>query len=347
MSHDLSRNRDGKYEMMCVGEKPWHRLGTVLKLPPATAAEAIKAAHLTWRVEKKQLYIGEEGRPFPREVAIVREDRWSLGEEESIFGEVSEDYEPLQNVDAFQFFDPMIKKREALYESAGALYQGKCVWVMAKLSNDMEVVAGDLVERYLLLTHRHDGTGAIQVKFTPVRVVCQNTLNQALSEGPSFRVAHTKSMYARLNKAAEALSRVLAQSKKVEEGFSKMAEVKLNTDRLQKYLLAVFPEPLAGEDRKLYERAKARMQRNRDRSQELWESGRGNELPKVRGTLWAAYNGVAEYADYGLTSARDSKWLNGVWFGESYRIKTLAFDAAMQMVRTDANVVPAAQIVTQ
>jgi len=332
--------------MMCVGEKPWHRLGTVLEQPPATAVEAITAAHLTWRVEKKQLYVGEEGRPFSGEFAIVREDRWKVGEEEAIFGQVSEDYEPLQNINAFRFFDPMIEKGEAFYESAGALYQGKCVWVMAKLSRDMQVVTDDVVERYLLLTHRHDGTGAIQVKFTPVRVVCQNTLNQALSEGPSFRVAHTKSMYARLDKAAEALAHVLAQSRKVEDAFTGMAEVKLNTDRFEKYLQAVFPDPVKGEDRKLYKRNKARMQRNRDRSRQLWETGRGNELPKVRGTLWAAYNGVAEHADYGLTSARDSKWLDGVWFGESYRIKTVAFNAAMQIVK-NVGLASVSPVVTQ
>ena len=332
MPHALSLSPDNSYEMMCVGEKPWHRLGTVLRQPPATAAEAIAAAHLGWRVEKKQLYIGAEGRPFPREFAMVREDRWERGEEEAVFGQVGAEYEPLQNTDAFQFFDPMIKKREAFYESAGALYHGKCVWVMAKLREDVEVVAGDPVERYLLLTHRHDGTGSIQVKFTPVRVVCQNTLNQALSEGSSFRMVHTKSMYARLDKAAEALSRVLAQARQVGEAFSRMAAVDLNTDRLEEYLAIVFPQPTPSEDRASDHRAKARMQRNRDRSRELWETGRGNDLTNVRGTLWAAYNGVAEYADYGLTSARDSKWLDGVWFGESYRIKTQAFAAAMQMV---------------
>ena len=209
-----------------------------------------------------------------------------MGEEEAIFGQVSEEYEHLQNTDAFQFFDPMIQKREAIYESAGALYHGKCVWVMAKLSKDMEVVAGDAVERYLLLTHRHDGTGRIQVKFTPVRVVCQNTLNQALSEGPSFRVAHTKSMYARLNKAAEALSRVLAQSKRVEEVFSKMAEVQAQYRESRKVPAGSVSRARPIEDRKLYQRAKARMQRNRERSRELWEIGRGNELRNVRGTLW-------------------------------------------------------------
>ena len=69
-----------------------------------------------------------------------------------------------------------------------------------------------------------------------------------------------------------------------------------------------FPTPLRAKVANCMSANKARMQRNRDRSRQLWETGRGNELPNVRGTLWAAYNGVAEHADYGLTSARDSKW---------------------------------------
>jgi len=334
MPHGLSRNPDGSWEGMFVGEMPWHRLGTILEKTPGTAADAIKAAHLTWRVDKKQLYVGEEQRPFPGEFAIVREDRWKLGEEEAIFGQVSEDYEPLQNIDAFQFFDSMIEKEEACYESAGALYHGKCVWVMASLRKHFEVVKDDLIARYLLLTHRHDGTGAIQVKFTPVRVVCQNTLNQALSEGPSFRVAHTKSMHARLKKASDGLAAVLAQSRRVEAAFKEMAGVRLNTQSFEKYLQTVFPEPVPSDDAKQFERARARTQRNREASQRLWEGGLGNDRKGVQGTLWAAYNGVVQHADFGVTSARDSKWLDSVWFGESYRIKTRAFDAAVTIAQT-------------
>jgi len=167
MPHGLSRNPNGYWEGMFVGAMPWHRLGTVLKTPPATAADAIKLAHLTWRVEKKPLFVGEEHRAFPGEYAMVREDRWQMGEEEAIFGQVSEDYEPLQNIDAFEFFDKTIESKQATYESAGALYGGKCVWVMAKLREYSVIAADDLIARYLLLTHRHDGTGAIQVSSRP------------------------------------------------------------------------------------------------------------------------------------------------------------------------------------
>jgi phage/plasmid-like protein (TIGR03299 family) len=212
---------------------------------------------------------------------------------------------------------------------------------MARLPRDMEIVKDDAVARYLLLTHRHDGTGAIQVKFTPVRVVCQNTLNQALSEGPSFRVAHTKSMYARLDKAAEALVRVLEQSKRVEAAFISMAKIKLSTVKLERYLETVFPEPAPDTDHKRHQRALVLMRRNREQSKKLWETGCRNKLPEAQETLWAAYNGIAKHADYGTTKGRDSKWLESVWFGESYRIKTLAFDAAMQIVDQGKRMGPA------
>jgi phage/plasmid-like protein (TIGR03299 family) len=334
MSHEISQAPDGNWEGMFVGAMPWHGLGTVLKKPPATAADAILAAHMGWPVVKKQLYVGEgeEARAIPGEFAIVREDRWHLREEGAIFGQVSEDYEPLQNIEAFQFFDSLIKEKKACYESAGALFSGKCVWVMARLCRDVEVVKDDTVARYLLLTHRHDGTGAIQVKFTPVRVVCRNTLNQALSEGPSFRVAHRKSMYAQLAKASAALDAVLKQSEKVEAAFRRMAKLTLSTGSLTKYLEAVFPEPAQGDDAKRHEKAVAAIKRNRERSKVLWETGKGNDLPGAQGTLWAAYNGIAEHADYGLTSSRAGKWLESLWFGESYKIKSLAFNTAMRIV---------------
>jgi hypothetical protein len=111
MAHDLSRDEYGNVEMMYVGEMPWHKLGTNLKDPPATAEEAVKAAHLSWRVLKKQLYVGDEHRPLPGEYAIVREDRWQRNEEKAIFGTVKHDYQMLQNTEAFTFFDPINRKR--------------------------------------------------------------------------------------------------------------------------------------------------------------------------------------------------------------------------------------------
>ena len=103
MPHNISIDASSRAEMMYVGEMPWHALGTRLAEPP-TAEKAILAAHLDWRVVKKQLYVGDERRPLPGQYAIVRADRWARSED-SIFGIVGKSYTPLQNAEAFEFFD--------------------------------------------------------------------------------------------------------------------------------------------------------------------------------------------------------------------------------------------------
>ena len=124
--------------------------------PPKTAQEAIRAAHLEWGVLKQQLYIGDEHRPLSGRYAIVREDRW-VRNEDAILGTVGQGYTPLQNSDAFRFFDPVVKTGEAFYESAGALNKGERVWVMAKLRDDLEITHNDRIACYLLLVIRMMG----------------------------------------------------------------------------------------------------------------------------------------------------------------------------------------------
>lgn len=334
MSHELSIDPSGKAEMMYVGQMPWHGLGTQLEEPP-TAAEAIRAAHLDWRVVKKQLYIGDEHRPLPGQYAVVREDRWSFNEE-SVLGTVGQGYTPLQNADAFKFFDPIVATGEAFYESAGALRNGQRVWVMARLKEDFKVTEEDTIARYLLLSNTHDGTGSVQLKFTPVRVVCQNTLSQALGQGPSIRVAHTLAMESRLEDAAEeALDTIQQHFSEIGVHFRKMVTFRMSEERLDAYLKSVFPDPLRGKDEKQYRRALAQAQKDRRGSLRLYGEGMGNDLNGVPGTLWAAYNGVTEYLDFHRAAFGDSKWLESIWFGDSNRIKERALDEALSITRAN------------
>jgi phage/plasmid-like protein (TIGR03299 family) len=334
MSHELSIDPNGKAEMMYVGKMPWHGLGAQLEEPP-TAAKAIQAAHLEWKVVKKQLYIGEEHRPLPGQYAIVREDRWSSNEE-SVMGTVGRGYSPLQNIDAFRFFDPIVETGKAFYESAGALKNGQRVWVMARLKEDFAVTKEDTIARYLLLSNTHDGTGSVQVKFTPVRVVCQNTLSQALGQGPSIRVAHTLAMESRLKNAAEeALDTIQRHFDQIGVQFRKMATFEMSERHLDAYLRSAFPDPLRGKDERLHRRALAQTQKDRRESLRLYCEGMGNDLEGVRGTLWAAYNGVTEYLDFHRTAYGDGKWLENIWFGESSRIKERALEKALSMARVN------------
>ncbi len=148
----------------------------------------IQAAGLGWQVEKRPARgyppIKRRGKPdtFARH-EIVRLPRPGTEEQEVVLGMVTDRYEPLQNVDAFSFFDPIVHQKAATFETAGALGVGERVWVLAKMPEVIEVVRGGDCEKYLLLSNTHTGQGSVIVKFTAVRVVCQNTLLLSLQDG--------------------------------------------------------------------------------------------------------------------------------------------------------------------
>src|SRR6476646_208313 len=161
MAHALFQDR-----MAYVGETPWHGLG---KKVPATvnASEMICAANLNWSVDKLPApgarLLDPENEIYERYLIV----RQPVGDEAEgmALALVGRGYEPLQNVDAFTFFEPFIDNKWATFETAGALGNGERVWVLARLNGDMIIAADDVVERYLLLSNTHDGSGAVTVRF--------------------------------------------------------------------------------------------------------------------------------------------------------------------------------------
>ena len=163
---------DSKPAMMYAGEVPWHRLGTRLD-SPATAREAIVASGLDYRVAIKPL-VTLEGTDVPQRKAVVRHDTGD------VLGVVGNSYVPVQNHQAFGFLDAVVADEGLRYHTAGALGKGERIWMLARLPGSIRVGnSDDLVDKFLLLSNTHDGTTALRVFFTPIRVVCQNTLNLA------------------------------------------------------------------------------------------------------------------------------------------------------------------------
>jgi phage/plasmid-like protein (TIGR03299 family) len=330
MAHELLIE-GGNAAMMYVGETPWHGLGTALDAPP-TAAEAIVAAGLDWRVVKKPLCAVADGiwYEIPEKYAVVREDRWGT-EDCPIFGTVSENYVPLQNREAFSFFDSVIQSKTATYETAGALGQGERVWVTAKLKEDVEIVKGDRLQRYILLANGHNAATALRILFTPIRVVCQNTLNWAL-EGSKhqIRIYHGPDMYRRLEAAKEMVSHITEHYREVGEQFTSMAKRQMLNGAPDAYFEKVFPTPERGRfTEKNYERLVDECKGRRAACTELFEAGRGTDIPGVRGTLWAAYNGVTELADHRMRYKSRHQRFGSLFFGESARIKERALSEAV------------------
>jgi phage/plasmid-like protein (TIGR03299 family) len=325
--------RNGQTAVMVVGEPAWHQLGQVLD-QPATAAEAISAAKLDWNVIKQPLFAGsEEHLRIPARFAVVREDDWK-NKKATVLGLVGKDYMPLQNRQAFEFFDPIVGEKAAVYRTAGALGEGERVWILAKLPGDIRVIGDDIAHKYLLLSNSHDGNSAVQIKFTPIRVVCENTLTMALRDGPTLRIPHTKDVRERLRVAANLLNGIKVRFSEIEGVFGKMAEAPMVEGRLSRYFQGVFPDPRRGSDDERYERALVQAQRDRAGAEYRAEMGKGMDLPGVRGTLWAAYNGVTEYIDYDrFGGSTPSRQLNAIWFGDGYSAKVRAYRVAEQQLK--------------
>ncbi|MGO8688996.1 MAG: DUF932 domain-containing protein [Thermoguttaceae bacterium] len=335
MAHELEI-RNGEASMFYVNEPPWHGLGTRLA-GPATAAEAIKAAKLDWTVAKVPLYAvrGETSVRVPDTYGVIREDLW--GQPEDLLGQpacpvlgvVGEGYKPLQNAEAFTFFDPIVGQDAAIYHTAGVLRDGERIWLLAKLPSQIVVVGDDVAEKYLLLSNSHDGRSAVQVKFTPIRVVCQNTLTLALLDGPTIRVAHTPNMQERLKQAHRLLGIVDKGFSNLAAAFQAMCKLSLDASKLDEYLAEVFPDPKDPEEPK-HSKAAKRIQESRFWSRYFFEHGEGNDRPGARGTLWAAYNGVTELIDHRRTQQTPDRRLDSAWFGDGYHVKGRALRVARE-----------------
>ena len=179
--------------MFYINEVPWHGLGTRLD-KPATAQEAITAAKLDWQIKKLPLFAGSKRIPVPDRFAVVRKSGNLIPEPIRCWVSSATNTRPCKISEAFAFFDPIVGQDAAIYHTAGALGNGERVWIWQNFPVTFDVVGDDITEKYLLLSNSHDGKSSVTIKFTPVRVVCQNTLTLALNDGtrglsrfPSFR----------------------------------------------------------------------------------------------------------------------------------------------------------------
>lgn len=252
MGHNLNFNeRTGRYSFFTVKEKAWHNLGQVVT-DFSTSAEAIKHAGLDYEVVKSPLFTNraetlqagidsttEEPLTVPNYFANVRSDN------NTVLGVVGKDYHIVQNRDAFAFFDAIVGGEEGiLYETAGALGNGERIFITAKLPNYIRVGNGDdITEKYIFLTTSHDGSGSITAAFTPVRIVCQNTLNASLKNMTNVvRIKHTSGAKQRLENAHKVMGLANTLSSQLENIFNEWATIRVKDDEVKKLIkLALCP----------------------------------------------------------------------------------------------------------
>ena len=323
MPHELATT-NGRTAMMYAGETPWHSLGTKLEAP-ATAAEAITAAGLDYLVQLEPLTTAD-GIPVPQRKAVVRTDT------NEVLGVVGNSYQPVQNHQCFGFLDAVVADEQLRYHTAGALGKGERVWMLAQLPGQIRVKnSDDVTEQFLLLSNSHDGSSALRVYFTPIRVVCANTLGMAerRSRGQGISIIHKGDLAAKIGEAQDILGFAKRFYDDLEARINHLANHHPNQRQLSIYFESLYP------DRENQNNGRAKNVRGE--LQRLYEDGVGQDIPEIRHSTWAAFNAVTEYVDHHRSTRgsspeeRASRRLESAWFGSGVRLKAEAWKFAFEM----------------
>ena len=286
---------------MYVREKPWHGLGTRVEEAP-TSADALKLAGLDWNVRQEEV-CDLRGKAIPGYRANVRES------DESVLGIVGDRYRVVQNTDAFRFTDELIGG-DVHYETAGSLREGRQIWLLAKMPE--REIAGDAMEPYLCFTNAHDGGGAVRVCMTPVRVVCNNTLNLALDTAQrTWSMRHTESINGRLMEARDCLLRADKYMDDLAE-YAEAAKAKqIRDDEIKEILNQMFPLNVSEDaDEKKVEKAKKRQEKMKTEYMVCYFMP---DLANLRGTAWGAINAMSDFVSHNMPHANKKNYAANNW----------------------------------
>ena len=285
--HNLNYN-NGKYSFVSAKEPAWHKCGTILD-HVFTAKEAIEFGGLDFIVEKQRLFT-ERGLDVPDYFATVREDN------RDVLGLVGKDYTIVQNRDVFSFFDQIVGEGKAIYETAGCLGKGGVLFITAKLPKEIVIGRDGPIENYLVLCSSHDGSMAITAFFTPVRVVCQNTLNAAFNNNTNrVFIKHTQNVKERFVEAALVMGMHSEYLDKLEVAFRLLYDKQVSDQEMKSIITRAF---LNKEETKVLA-----LTGNVDLSTRKTNMVDGvvsyyqqaSEIDSIRGTGYGVYNAVAGY----------------------------------------------------
>ena len=218
--------------MYSTREKPWHGLGTVVREAPASE-DALRLAGLDWNVVQEAIYTPCREKIEGFKANVRDTDR-------KVLGVVSDRYKVVQNVEAFSFTDELLG-HGVRYETAGSLSGGRRVWLLARLPRE-DIIAGERISPYLVFSNTHDGSGSVKVAVTPVRVVCNNTLNLALETAQrSFSMVHTGNISDKITEARDTLFKAESYMDRLGAEFEQLHQQKVTDAEVQKYIELLIP----------------------------------------------------------------------------------------------------------
>lgn len=280
--------------------KPWHYAetseATKLIQEAPTSKDALRYAGLDWEVQQMPVYM-ENGIEIPNYKANVRST------DNSCLGIVTDRYKIVQNTEAFEFTDAIVGETEngiVTYETAGSLCGGRKIWLLAKMP--VQKVLDDEVEPYMFFSNSHDGSGAIKVGMTPIRIVCNNTLNMALAGAKrSWSTKHVGDMQSKLEEAKLCLSMADKYMQNLDIEADRLANAKLYKEQIDEILDEMFPVDDNDTDRK-----KQNVQSVKD---DFYIAYFMPDILKFGESAWRAVNAMSDMVTH-ATPKRNTKSFN-------------------------------------
>lgn len=318
MSHALEMI-NGQAQMAYAGDVPWHGLGVKVS-NDLTPLQMLQAAGLDWSVDPVELFaeVGDKRLPTGHR-ALVRST------DQRVIDVITNDWNPVQNEDAFKFFNDFVAHGDMSMETAGSLKDGKIVWALAKVKESFDLFGGnDRVDAYLHFTNPHQYGQSIDVRFTPIRVVCNNTLTLSLNTKSKnmVKVSHRREFDADMVK--EALGVAKHKLDKYKEMALYLSEKRYNSENVVDYFKRIFPVLTTKTD------SKKELSNSAERGIEIikYDSQPGAEYGK--GTWWEAFNAVTYMTDHEIGRSVDAR-LTSAWYGANRGLKTRALELAVEM----------------
>lgn len=310
MAHALEMI-DNQAQMAYVGKTPWHGLGVKLE-EGVTPREMMVAAGLDWSVEKVNMYYGMQD-----EIKVEGKQALIRSTDSKLLDIVGVDWNPVQNIEAFNFFDSFCKAGQMSMHTAGSLFDGKRVWALAKIASDFELFSGDKVEGYLLFSNPHKFGQAVDIRFTPVRVVCNNTLTLSLNQSVmnAVKLNHRKEF------EPEGVKQVLGLASQHMDEYRQTAEF-LGSKRVTDEQFKTFLQGVFGESKK-----DDKLTRSAQMAYDVLHTQPGAEY--AQGSWWSALNAVTYVTDHQLGREGDTR-LNSIWYGANRTKKIEAVKKAVE-----------------
>lgn len=303
---------NGVAQMAYAGDVPWHGLG---KKVPAdlTPEQMLEAAGLDWTVEKTPTF------------AIINDEHVSTGQsalvrssDNKILDVVSDDWVPVQNLQAFEFFNDFIAAGDMQMNTAGSLRNGQIVWALAKVNESFELFGGDRIDSYLLFSNFHKYGFSTDVRFTPIRVVCNNTLTLSLSSAVERMVKINHRSQFNGDNVKMMLGITSDKLSKYKDMASYLGSKMYKKETLVEYFQRVFPVTNSSEKE---------LSRNASRALSVVEGQPGAEY--AEGSWWSAFNAVTYMTDHLVGRSNDTR-LSSAWYGQNKNLKTKALELAVE-----------------